>query len=224
MMECLANLLVLLTSLAVILGVRVVYIIYKLNCKRCGYIQLGRRRKEPVKTMIIAGSGGHTSEILRLRSAMSETYSPREYVVANTDKMSEDKIWSAESERKSGESKSKFSIIKIPRSREVKQSYITSIATTLYSCLYSFPIVFKSMPDLILVNGPGTCIPLCAAGLILTVLGVKKVHIIYVESFCRVETLSLSGLLLYHVADEMLVQWSGLQKKYPKTRYIGRLV
>ena len=45
-------------------------------------------------------TGGHTTEILRLLSAMSESYSPRCYVIANTDKMSEDKIKTFEAERK----------------------------------------------------------------------------------------------------------------------------
>ena len=45
-------------------------------------------------------TGGHTTEVLRLLSAMSDSYSPRCYVIANTDKMSEDKIKTFEAERK----------------------------------------------------------------------------------------------------------------------------
>ncbi len=50
-----------------------------------------------------------------------------------------------------------------------------------------------------LCNGPGTCVPLCAAGLILGVLGLKRVLIVYVESICRVKTLSIreDPLLLF---------------------------
>jgi hypothetical protein len=67
---------------------------------------LNKNRKHEVFNfkMIMSFPGGHTSEILRLLSAMSVTYAPREYVVANTDKMSEDKIRSAESTKKSNES------------------------------------------------------------------------------------------------------------------------
>ena len=56
---------------------------------------------------------------------------------------------------------------------------------------------------------------------IITFGGVK---VIYVESICRVETLSLSAKLLYYLADHLLVQWPSLQAKYPRTQYIGRLV
>ena len=48
--------------------------------------------------------------------------------------------------------------------------------------------------------------------------------IVFVESVCRAGTLSMSGLLLYHIADEFIVQWPQLAVKYPRTRYIGRLV
>ena len=51
-----------------------------------------------------------------------------------------------------------------------------------------------------------------------------KTKIIYVESICRVETLSMSGKILYHIADHMLVQWQSLLTKYPKCQYIGRVV
>ena len=37
-------------------------------------------------------AGGHTSEILRLVGSLSASYTPRYYVVADTDRMSEEKI------------------------------------------------------------------------------------------------------------------------------------
>lgn len=44
-------------------------------------------------------AGGHTTEILRLLSCLSESYSPRCYVLADSDKMSEAKIRSFEQKR-----------------------------------------------------------------------------------------------------------------------------
>jgi beta-1,4-N-acetylglucosaminyltransferase len=49
------------------------------------------------------------------------------------------------------------------------------------------------------------------------------VKIVYVESIARVETLSLSGRLLYRTADHFLVQWPQLQAKYPRAQFVGRL-
>ena len=46
---------------------------------------------------------------------------------------------------------------------------------------------------------------------------------VYVESICRVESLSLSGLIMYYFADHLLVQWPQLKDKYPKSIYLGEL-
>lgn len=43
--------------------------------------------------------GGHTSEILRLTGSLSPAYTPRYYVVADTDRMSEEKITTFENSK-----------------------------------------------------------------------------------------------------------------------------
>ncbi|KAK3755308.1 hypothetical protein QZH41_014615 [Actinostola sp. cb2023] len=192
-----------------------------------------RKRENPVKTLIVAGSGGHTSEILRLMSGLSSMYDPRIYVVADTDKMSTEKIETFENERKpqkedkdakEDQTTKDYEIITVPRSREVRQSWVTSVITTLKAMVASFPLVFKCRPELVIVNGPGTCIPICAAAIVMKILGLQDTTIVYVESVCRVQTLSLSGQILYHFADHFFVQWQQLQVKYPKAIYLGRLV
>jgi beta-1,4-N-acetylglucosaminyltransferase len=44
-------------------------------------------------------------------------------------------------------------------------------------------------------------------------LGATRTKIIFVESFCRVQSLSMTGKILYYVADRFIVQWPGLQEK-----------
>ncbi|XP_046879371.1 UDP-N-acetylglucosamine transferase subunit ALG14 homolog isoform X4 [Hypomesus transpacificus] len=141
---------------------------------------------------------------------------------SDTDKMSEDKIRAYESLENGQESK--FTVHRIPRSREVRQSWSSSVASTLNAIRFSIPLMFQLRPDMVLCNGPGTCVPLCLAGLLLGTVGLKKVVIVYVESICRVETLSLSGKILYHLSDYFFVQWSTLKDKYPKAIYLGRIV
>ncbi|XP_067892935.1 UDP-N-acetylglucosamine transferase subunit ALG14 homolog [Heterodontus francisci] len=174
--------------------------------------------------LVVLGSGGHTTEILRLMESLSASYAPRHYVIANTDSMSEEKVRFLEAARTKGNTEPQYTIHRIPRSREVCQSWTSSVLSTIYSLLYSIPLVFQLKPDVVLCNGPGTCVPLCISALMLGILGMKKVLIIYVESICRVETLSLSGKILYNLSDYFFVQWSVLQKKYPKAIYLGRLV
>ncbi|XP_053716340.1 UDP-N-acetylglucosamine transferase subunit ALG14 homolog [Synchiropus splendidus] len=180
--------------------------------------------KGNVSVLVVAGSGGHTSEILRLVESLTAAYSPRHYVIADTDMMSEEKINSFENTKQKPDSTSQFTIYRIPRSREVHQSWTSSVWSTLNALRFSLPLVFRLKPDMVLCNGPGTCVPLCVAGLLLGILGMKKVLIVYIESICRVETLSLTGKILYYLSDYFFVQWSSLRDRYPKSIFLGRIV
>ena len=189
-----------------------------------------KKRTSPCRTLVVLGSGGHTAEMLRLLGGMNlHSYTPRVYVVAEGDKMSVDKVEKFESTTSrstQGLESAAMSIRKVPRARQVMQSYITSIFSTLVAVVYSLPIVWSAYPDLVLCNGPGTCIPVCFWAYTMKFFGLVDSKIIYVESVCRVEHLSLSGLLLYYLcmADGVFVQWPQLKKKYPRTLYIGRIV
>ncbi|XP_076027568.1 UDP-N-acetylglucosamine transferase subunit ALG14 isoform X1 [Genypterus blacodes] len=176
--------------------------------------------KGSVSVLVVAGSGGHTAEILRLVDVLSPLYSPRCYVVADSDRMSEEKICSFEASKGHTE----FSIFRVPRSREVHQSWLSSVLSTLKALSCSVPLLYRLRPDVVLCNGPGTCVPVCVAALLLALLGLKEVQLVYVESVCRVDTLSLSGRLLYPLSHHFLVQWSGLRDRYPKAVFLGRLV
>ncbi|XP_073907051.1 UDP-N-acetylglucosamine transferase subunit ALG14 [Castor canadensis] len=183
--------------------------------------------RESLSLLVVAGSGGHTTEILRLVGSLSNAYSPRHYVIADTDEMSANKINSFELDRADRNPSTKYPrhhIHRIPRSREVLQSWPSTVLTTLRSLWLCFPLLHHVKPDLVLCNGPGTCVPICASALLLGILGIKKVIIVYVESLCRVETLSLSGKILLHLADYFIVQWPALKEKYPKSVYLGRIV
>ena len=114
-------------------------------------------RKSPRYTtanaLIVLGSGGHTSEMIRLMRCINPNrYSPIHMVLANTDTTSRAKIES------SGLSKPFMDQIiwdHIPRSREVKQSWLTTPFTTLWALLWSFLLVARIRPDVIVCNGPG---------------------------------------------------------------------
>ena len=193
---------------------------------RITYVVLHGRSSQPagdppVHTMAVLGSGGHTAEMIALLESLDDAiYSPREYVIADTDHTSADRIAAFEQSRPAP---SFPRLLSLPRSREVGQSYISSVATTMYALVHAVVLVFRSRPSLLLCNGPGTCIPVCAAALGLRLLGVKYVTIVYVESIARVQTLSLSGRILLPIADHFLVQWPALAEKFPRAKCIGRL-
>lgn len=186
----------------------------------CDHIidQFSRCRKQPINLVGDYNAGGHTAEILALlRGFDLSVYTPRCYIVADTDKMSSKKAMAFETEAATlfNESSNKaisdtavgvdskatsgpqlkarraardaqtsskpnerhsaatenplhesYRVVNIPRSREVGQSFKSSILTTLIATFYALKAVFVFRPDVVLVNGPGTCIPVCVAALI----------------------------------------------------------
>ena len=128
----------------------------------------------------------------------------------------------------------KYSTRSIPRCREVGQSYVSSIASTVKAFLSCISLILQERPSLLLVNGPGTCIPVAYCVALFRVLNILSCRIVFVESFCRVQKwyqsllltyrLSVTGYLLYYVADSFVVQWPQLQRKYPRSVYLGVLL
>jgi beta-1,4-N-acetylglucosaminyltransferase len=187
------------------------------------------KRSNPARTMIILGSGGHTTEMLEIVQCLNiMNYEPRVYVLVEQDSNSCLKTIDVES-RKGQElgdaSRQNYSFVTIPRSRRVKQSYITSVFTTLYSIVCCIPVLFRHQPDLILANGPGVCVPICFLAFLSKVLLINRgCRIVFVESFCRVKTLSLSGKILYWFTDLFVVQWPDLKAQDQTTlEHFGRL-
>ena len=171
-----------------------------------------------IPTMIVLGSGGHTCEMLKLAAALDkDKYTPRTFVVAASDSFSH---------QKAAQFDPQATVVTVPRSREVGQSWLTSVLTTISASVASFNILLIHRPRLVLCNGPGTCVPICAiAWLNSKVLRIScAVKIVFVESVCRVATMSLSGRILRWFADDVLVQWPELAAKYRGSKYIARFV
>ncbi|KAH8554914.1 UDP-N-acetylglucosamine transferase subunit ALG14 [Umbelopsis sp. PMI_123] len=182
-----------------------------------------RHGKNPCKTCIVLGSGGHTSEMIAMtRNLDAHNYAPRTYVIANTDTLSEVKARQLEEDRSGVEHKD-FFIHRIPRLREVGQPLSSVPFSVVKALLGSFKILY-SMPDLIICNGPGSCISVCMVAYLPRLLGIKHIRIVYIESFARVKSLSVTGRLLYPVVDYFLVQWPELVERYPRAMYNGVLV
>ncbi|KAL7493040.1 hypothetical protein ACHAWT_002280 [Skeletonema menzelii] len=128
----------------------------------------------------------------------------------------------------------------LPRAREVHQSYISSIFTTLHSTYRTVQLLWKIQPQLIVTNGPGTCVPIVYCAFILRCL-FSFLHLIrfgkdsssstkilfrtiFIESLCRVKTLSLSGKLVYPIVDSFVVHWPSLMEMYDKVEICDALV
>ena len=116
-----------------------------------------------------------------------------------------------------------FQSYEIPRAREVKQTWISSFFYTIYAFLVSIPLIIKIKPNIVLVNGPGTCLPVILATWCCCFIRIiPKAKIVYVESICRVKTLSLTAKMSWYFVDSIIVQWPEMALNYKGTTYIGK--
>ena len=166
--------------------------------------------------LVILGSGGHTGEMLTLLGGLDFA----QFADIRTLRAKEDD-GSLRQLLTSLPKAADFTHHTILRSRRVGQSYFSSVFTTLLSLLQAIWVVLLIRPRMILTNGPGTAVPVCyvAWGLGL-VLGLRT-QCVYVESVCRVQTLSWSGKLMYMIATTFIVQWDSLKKQYPDPISMG---
>ena len=83
------------------------------------------------------------------------------------------------------------------------------------NCLKSVQIYLSEKPDVIICTGVLAMIPLC---LFCKLMGKK---LVYIESFAKVTSPTLSGQFLYKYADQFYVQWPEMKKFYPNAIYLG---
>ena len=172
------------------------------------------RRDNKIATLVVLGSGGHTAEMLRLITDFDfGRYGPLTLVTASTDTTSRPK---AERELPR-EALATARWAEIPRAREVGQSFGSSVPSTLHALWACVHLIWTASPDLVLVNGPGTCVPVAVLARL------AGARVVFVESWCRVESLSLTGRIMYWVAHRFVVHWPELVRRYPRAEYLGRI-
>ena len=99
------------------------------------------------KLMIILGSGGHTGEMLLMIKKLDLNKFRKVYFVySKNDSTSLKKLKETFPEI---ENNNKIKIFSIYRSRNVGQTYKSSILTTIYSFFEAFLIIFKTRPNLV---------------------------------------------------------------------------
>lgn len=133
-----------------------------------------------------------------------------------------------------------YTIATVHRARNIHQPLYTTPFSALQTLLAAFTPLLSSpesaaipssdLPDLIITNGPATAVILVLAAFLLRFFNIRGAEsrglcrTIYVESFARVKTLSLSGKLLVRVVDRFLVQWKELEGYGGRAEYGGILV
>ncbi|KAI1449612.1 glycosyltransferase family 1 protein [Annulohypoxylon stygium] len=197
----------------------------------------------PHYILIVCGSGGHTGEMIRMvdRGIRPDGLSHRRWAIGYGDRMSYDKVVEFEQNLAKKHDKKTdlgtFDIQFFHRPRAVHQSWLTTPFTALLSLVEMVNIMSTKpgygtstrfrFPGVIATDGPGAgfMFLLAAHWLKMTfVIPNGFVKTIYVESWARTKSLSMSGKLVkyFTLADIFIVQWEGIIRRLSPNEYYNR--
>ena len=90
-----------------------------------------------------------------------------------------------------------------------------NLPNLIRNTLLSWRVLHTCKPDVILSTGAGVAVPFLILG---KLLGCRTV---FVESITRIETLSLSAMLVLPFLDKLYVHWPKLQTRYPRAELVS---
>ena len=150
---------------------------------------------EKIKICYTASEGGHTHELMQI-SGLFEKYPG---------------ILITESQHITGGFDAVYTLAQVNRKR------LSFLLRFVGSFFRVWKILRKERPTHIISFGAMCTVPVCVIGKLM------KIRVVYVESYTRIQDLSLSGKLIYPLADLFVVQWKQLVSMYPKAVYGGAL-
>ena len=154
-----------------------------------------------MKTMLVYGVGGHSTQMVELEKKLRVGEVVRvcgdddEFIGMLLDKP--------------------MNRVMVPRG--IKEGKAKTVLRSAMSLAGSLLLVSKERPNAIIAFGPGLAVPLCYCA---KLFGAK---VVFVETNARVYSRSTSGKLVYPIADLFLVQWEEMLDKYPRAVYAGVL-
>lgn len=85
-----------------------------------------------------------------------------------------------------------------------------NIKNLIKNTFLAIKVLLKEKPDLIISSGAAVAVPFFYIG---KILGAK---LVYIEVFDRIDKPTVTGKLVYPIADKFIVQWEEQKKVYPK--------
>lgn len=147
------------------------------------------------KICLIASSGGHYEQILMLKRL--EPYFKIYFVTEKT--------------AYNGIDDNTYYIEQINR-----REYLF-LFKLIIICIQSLKIFLREKPDIIVSTGALSVIPMFIIGKLFN----KK--LIFIESFAKIDSPTLTGRLIYKFSDVFIVQWESMLKFYPKAKFLGSI-
>ena len=146
------------------------------------------------KICFAASSGGHFEQIMML-SPLIKKYSS--FLVT---------------EKTQYKTKIDKKIYLLPQLNRREPLFIFKFFVTVLLSLYVF---IKERPNIYISTGALSTIPLAL------IIKEFRGKVIFIESFAKVNTPTLTGKLVYKFANQFYVQWKPMLKFYPKAIYLG---
>ena len=150
------------------------------------------------RVLFISSTGGHLDELLQLEKLFKKYDS---YIITEKTKSTINL-------------KDKYSKVNY-LTFGTKDHLFTYIFKFIYNFIKTIILFIKIRPSVIVTTGTHTAVPMCYIGK----LFFKK--IIYIETIANSKTKTLSGKLVYPIADTFIVQWESMLELYPRAIYGG---
>ncbi|MBE6055124.1 MAG: polysaccharide biosynthesis protein [Clostridium sartagoforme] len=147
------------------------------------------------KICFISSSGGHLDQLMMLKPIMEKYDS---FIV--TEKVKYSSI------------KNSNKVYYLYQVNRIEKIWILKMILNTFISIYIFLV---QRPNIVISTGALSTIPLC----LISKLFMKK--LIFIESFAKINTPTLTGKLLYKFADKFYVQWEEMLKIYPKADFKG---
>ncbi|GAB2538403.1 PssD/Cps14F family polysaccharide biosynthesis glycosyltransferase [Gracilibacillus alcaliphilus] len=151
------------------------------------------------KLLLISSIGGHLTQLLQLES-LFKNY--QYHLVTEKSELTE-------------ELKEKYPVsFLMYGGRNYPIRYIFKFSFNVVKSLFIF---LRYRPDVIISTGAHTAVPMCY----LAKLFRRKV--VFIESFSKSTSPTLTGRLVYPISDLFIVQWESMKEIYPKAVYGGSI-
>ena len=99
----------------------------------------------------------------------------------------------------------------------VNRKQLSCIPKLVYNFAYSIFILTKERPDIVISTGALNAVPFC----VVAKLAGRK--LIFIESYAKVNSPTVTGKLMYRIADLFIIQWKQLAQHYPEAVYGGSI-
>ena len=148
-----------------------------------------------LKICFAASSGGHLEQLIMLYPIMKNNQS---FILTEKTKY-------------------RFNLddIKVYDVIQINRHEFLFVIKLLILIIESFIIFIKEKPDVVISTGALATIPVC----LFSKLFRKK--LIFIESFSKISTPTITGKLMSNIADLVIIQWEDLKRFYPNAVYGG---